>query len=36
VLTTFSHFFTDAAQAIARIAMARRRPDLFSSQVRRR
>jgi hypothetical protein len=36
VLTTFAHFFTDAAQAIARIAMARRRPDLFSSQVRRR
>jgi hypothetical protein len=36
VLKSFAHFFTDASQAMARIAMARRRPDLFPTPVRRR
>lgn len=36
MLSTFALFFTDASQAAARIAMARRRPDLFSTPVRGR
>jgi hypothetical protein len=36
LLSTFAIFFTDASQAIARIAMARKRPDLFSTQVKDR
>ena len=36
ILSTFALFFTDAAEAAARVAMARRRPDLFSNGVRRR
>jgi hypothetical protein len=36
MLSAFALFFTDASQAIARIAMARRRPDLFPTPVRRR
>jgi hypothetical protein len=34
ILSTFAIFFTDASQAIARIAMARKRPDLFSTPVK--
>ena len=36
ILSTFALFFTDASQAVARIAMARKRPDLFSSSVKPR
>jgi hypothetical protein len=35
VLSAFALFFTDAAQAFARIAMARKRPDLFPSREQR-
>ena len=36
ILSTFALFFTDASQAVARIAMARKRPDLFSNGAPRR
>jgi hypothetical protein len=35
VLSTFALFFTDASEAVARIALARRRPDLWSLVARR-
>ena len=36
MLSAFALFFTDASQAVARIAMARKRPDLWSSPARGR